>query len=347
MRFVKWGFIALSAFPLACAPSIDGDADEADGAEEISETSESGFHAASAPRVAAYTLRAIRGGERTTLEFRVRDSAGSPITQFAEEHTKLFHLIIVSRDLSYFTHVHPVHVGGGKFRIDWTPAMPEDDYMLYAQLRPQTSSELSTVRFGLHVPSTVMKASIPVTESTNPVTSGTSKLSVITHAGGYSVGHNTVHFAVTDTRNGQSAQLGTFLGARAHVIAVKAGAADRVFLHGHDMRSMVHAGGGSGEHGSHGGSSGAELAVPGALAFDLKFPEPGLYRLWVQYNQDRRDVTQFVTIKVGTTSACNYNDAIRSYVARTSQECALVMAACIPGRTWFNDACGCGCAAKN
>lgn len=330
MRLVKLGFIVLSAFATACTAPV-GDADEADGAEEISETSESGFHGAAAPRVSAYALRTIRGGERTTLEFRVRDSAGYPITQFAEEHTKLFHLIIVSRDLSYFTHVHPAYVGGGKFRIDWTPAMPEDDYSIYAQLRPLTASELSTVRFGVHVPSTVMKASVPVTESTSPVTSGTSKLSVVTHPSGYVVGDNTVHFAVTNTQTGQPAQLGTFLGARAHVIAVKAGT-DRVFLHGHDMSSMVHAG--------HGGG----VAAPGELAFDLKFPEAGLYRLWVQYNQGGRDITQFVTIKVGVASnACNYNDATRSYVARTSQECALVMAACIPGRTWFNDACGCGC----
>lgn len=342
MRLVKWGFIVLSAFATACTGPV-GDAEETDGAEEISETSESGFHSTAAPRVSAYALRAIRGGERTTLEFRVRDSAGYPITQFAEEHTKLFHLIIVSRDLSYFTHVHPAYVGGGKFRIDWTPAMPEDDYAIYAQLRPQAASELSTVRFGVHVPSTVMKASLPVTESTSPVTSGTSKLSVVAHAGGYAVGDNTVHFAVTDTRNGQPAQLGTFLGARAHVIAVKAGAADRVFVHGHDMGSTVQAGGGG--HGGHGGSGGAQPAAAGELAFDLKFPEAGLYRLWVQYNQGGRDITQFVTIKVGpTANACNYSDPNRSYVAQTSQECSLVMAACIPGRTWFNDACGCGCA---
>lgn len=345
MRLVTVGFVVLSALSAACAAPIS-DADEGAGGEEISETSESGFHGAAAPRVSAYALRAIRGGERTTLEFRVRDSAGYPITQFAEEHTKLFHLIIVSRDLSYFTHAHPAYVGGGKFRIDWTPAMPEDDYAIYAQLRPRAASELSTVRFGVHVPSTVMKASLPVTESTSPVTSGTSKLSVVTHAGGYSVGDDTVHFAVTDTRNGQPAQLGTFLGARAHVIAVKAGAADRVFLHGHDMRSIVHAGGTrAGGHGGHGGSGGAQPAAPGELAFDLEFPEAGLYRLWVQYNQGGRDITQFVTIEVGaTTNACKYDDPNRSYVAQTSQECALVMAACIPGRTWFDDACGCGCA---
>lgn len=91
----------------------------------------------------------------------------------------------------------------------------------------------------------------------------------------------------------------------------------------------------------HGGRSDRRLPQADLL---LTRATAGLYRLWVQYNQGVRDVTQFVTIKVGATAnACNYNDPTRSYVARTSQECALVMAACIPGRTWFNDACGCGC----
>lgn len=92
MRLVTVGFVVLSALSAACAAPIS-DADEGARGEEISEASESGFHGAAAPRVSAYALPAIRGGERTTLEFQVRDSAGYPITQFAEEHTKLFHLI--------------------------------------------------------------------------------------------------------------------------------------------------------------------------------------------------------------------------------------------------------------
>lgn len=342
MRFGwSWAGI-LAVLAIGCGAPVEP-TDDGEG-EAISETAEDAFHSASGLRVSAYALRPVRGGERTTLEFRVRDAAGNPIAQFVEEHTKLFHLIVVSRDLGYFTHVHPTYAGQGRFRIDWTPAMPEDDYVMYAQLRPQGASELSTLRFGVHVPSTVMKASVPVTESTKPVTSGTSRLSLVAHTGGFAVGDNMVHFNVTDTRSGAPADLGTFLGARAHVIAVKAGATDRVFVHGHDMGPMAPAGGAQGGgHPEHGGGA-APLAAQAELAFDLKLAEAGLYRLWVQYNQGGRDITQFVTISVGTkTNACDYNRPDRNYVARSAEECSRIMVSCIPGKTYFSDACGCGC----
>ncbi len=49
----------------------------------------------------------LRGGSSAQLAFKVTDSHGKTVTDFEVEHTKLFHLIIVSRDLSYFTHIHP------------------------------------------------------------------------------------------------------------------------------------------------------------------------------------------------------------------------------------------------
>lgn len=332
MRFGKWWFIVLAAGATACtAPSTESD--DVEGGEEIGAT-EDGFHTVSGTRVSAYAFGGLEGGARTTLELRVRDSSGRPITSFEDDHTKKLHLVIVSHDLSYFTHVHPSYVGAGKFRIDWTPPAFDDQYALYVQYKPSGAPELITTSFKAHVPALTMKFPVPVTEETAPVTSGKSKLTFQAPPNGIAVGASTVKFKVTNTSTGQPADLGTFLGARAHVIAVKAESQASVFLHGHDMRSMGHAG--------HAG--GGALPAPGELAFDLKFPEAGLYRLWVQYNQGGKDITQYVTVNVGASAnACNYNDPNRGYVAQTAQECALVMAACISGRTWFNDACGCGC----
>lgn len=331
MRFGKWFVILLTFGATACAAPTD-ESDDLEGGEEIG-TSEDGFHTVSGTRVSAYALGGLEGGARTTLELRVRDRFGRPVTSFEDEHTKKLHLVIVSHDLSYFTHVHPSYVGGGKFRIDWTPPAFDDQYALYVQYKPTGAPELITTSFKAHVPALTMKFPVPITADTAPVTSGKSKLTFQAPANGVPVGATTVKFQVTNTSTGQAADLGTFLGARAHVIAVKAESQASVFLHGHDMRSMVHAG--------HGGSS---LATPGELAFDLQFSEAGLYRLWVQYNQGGKDITQYVTVDVGSpANACNYADPNRSYVAQTTEECALVMAACIPGRTWFNDACGCGC----
>ena len=45
---------------------------------------------------------------------------GEPVTEFAEVHDKLFHLFIVSRDMTQFFHEHPVLEKDGSFTIEHT-----------------------------------------------------------------------------------------------------------------------------------------------------------------------------------------------------------------------------------
>ena len=340
MRLSTWsGLAVLAAVAMGCggAPEPEGDAGDV-----IAETAEDGLHTSSGPRVSLHPSRALQAGTSTSLELRVRTASGAPISAFEVEHTKLMHLVVVSRDLSYFTHVHPTYVGQGSFRIDWTPPSFDDNYAVYAQFKPRNAAATSTVRFAVHVPGTTMKVPVPVTEATAPVTSGFSRLTLHPPTAGYKIGSNNFHFAVTDTRTNAPAQLGTFLGAKAHVIAVKAGAADRVFVHGHDMGDQSAAPGGG--HGGHGATPPpASGAGAGNLSFDLELAEPGLYRLWVQYNQGGRDITQFVTVNVAasTSPTCDYSAPY--WVGRSVEECSTIMAACIPGTTWFSNTCGCGC----
>lgn len=59
--------------------------------------------------------RTGRGGD---VAFRILDAAGEPVTRFDVEHTKQVHLIVVSRDLARFHHVHPRVTGDGTWRAD-------------------------------------------------------------------------------------------------------------------------------------------------------------------------------------------------------------------------------------
>ncbi len=60
-----------------------------------------------------------RAGAPTELLFRVRDPrSGAPIEHFEIVHEKLFHMFIVSQDLSYFIHDHPVPGADGAFRFE-------------------------------------------------------------------------------------------------------------------------------------------------------------------------------------------------------------------------------------
>ena len=57
--------------------------------------------------------RAGQGGE---LSFKILDAGGDSITKFEVEHTKQLHLIVVSKDLLHFQHVHPEVSDHGNWR---------------------------------------------------------------------------------------------------------------------------------------------------------------------------------------------------------------------------------------
>lgn len=56
-------------------------------------------------------------GEEATITILIQDKWNKPIDTFDLMHEKLMHLIVVSKDLSYFDHLHPEHVGQGQFTV--------------------------------------------------------------------------------------------------------------------------------------------------------------------------------------------------------------------------------------
>jgi hypothetical protein len=55
--------------------------------------------------------------ERVYLTFKIKDpQTGAPVRQFDVVHEKLFHMFIVSQDLEFFLHEHPVMSEDGTFR---------------------------------------------------------------------------------------------------------------------------------------------------------------------------------------------------------------------------------------
>jgi Heavy metal binding domain len=63
--------------------------------------------------------RAPKAGDRAVLNFKIRDpKTGAPVTRFETIHEKLFHMFIVSQDLEFFIHQHPVPGPQGTFRYE-------------------------------------------------------------------------------------------------------------------------------------------------------------------------------------------------------------------------------------
>ncbi|HEV7628437.1 MAG TPA: hypothetical protein VGO89_18220, partial [Streptomyces sp.] len=81
----------------------------------------------------------VEAGRRTDLRFLVRDSKGQEVTSFKREHEKELHLIVTSRDLSVFRHLHPVRAADGTWS---TPVdLPEaGDYRIFADFTPDAEN---------------------------------------------------------------------------------------------------------------------------------------------------------------------------------------------------------------
>ena len=80
--------------------------------------------------------RQIPAGREVTLQFRVLDpKSGEPVKRFQIVHEKLFHLFLVSQDLEYFAHEHPVFQPDGWFLFK-TKLPKAGTYRLLADFDP-------------------------------------------------------------------------------------------------------------------------------------------------------------------------------------------------------------------
>jgi hypothetical protein len=81
--------------------------------------------------------RAPRPGVKEQLEFSVRDPQnGKQIEHFEIVHEKLFHMFVISRDMKFFLHDHPVFGDDGKFRFDLSFPRP-GMYRVLADFYPE------------------------------------------------------------------------------------------------------------------------------------------------------------------------------------------------------------------
>jgi Cu+-exporting ATPase len=217
----------------------------------------------------------------TTLRFTLTSpSTGKPVTNLALEHEKLMHLVIVSRDLTYFAHVHPDSTGKpGEFAIAHIfPA--QGDYVLYDEFA-QTNGEDETHRFDLKVGG-ANSPPAQLTPNIAPAEADGYKVwltpSSPTRAGEQST------FVLEVTRDGKPVtDLQPYLAAAAHIVILDQKADG--FQHTHAWPGQT--------------PPKDEMAAMAALpanfgsdsVFIASFDKPGLYKIWAQFSHQGQIIT--------------------------------------------------------
>ena len=258
--------------------------DRSDGQEALSTTEahhdshvghKSNEHGDAKRMKAALSFRsgAAKAKEEAELAVRITDPAGGPVKDFELNHEKLLHLIVVSEDLSYFSHLHPSYQGNGIFRLPLTfPAGGK--YKVFADFKP-VGGNSTTVGQWLTVEGTPMKAeSIQVDLGRAKEVAG--KEIALTPLTLKANEETTLTFSFRDARTKeQITDLEPYLGATGHVVILSRDAGH--YLHVHPLDEA---------------STGPEAR------FVTSFPQPGIYKIWGQFQHRGKVITVPFVVQV-------------------------------------------------
>ncbi|WP_432188821.1 hypothetical protein [Streptomyces sp. Tue6028] len=217
----------------------------------------------------------VEAGEKAALRFAVvRDGTGRNVTAYQREHGKELHLILASRDLTVYRHLHPTRAADGTWS---TPVeLPEaGGYRVFADFRPE-GGEALTLGADLAASGTYEPAELPRRSGTAEVDGYEVTLDGTLVPG--RAGELTLRVA----KDGKPVRdLQPYLGSYGHLVALRSG--DLAYLH-------VHPNGGPGDGRTRPGPE---------VSFTATAPSAGTYRLFLDFRHDGKVRTAAFTVHVG------------------------------------------------
>ncbi|MUT65197.1 hypothetical protein [Paenibacillus sp. NEAU-GSW1] len=217
----------------------------------------------------------VQANKETTVTIQIQAADGKPYEQFETVHEKKLHLIVVSKDLSYFNHIHPEYEGNGKFTIE-TAFPAAGDYKLIADFT-LTGSEATNRSSWLTVKgeeaAAVPIVPYPEAELTQTVDGKQVELSFDQLTANKEL---MLNFNISDAETKQPiTDLQPYLGAIGHVVILSEDAEN--YLHVHPMEEK---------------GSGPEAK------FMTTFPHSGIYKIWGQFQRDGKVFTVPFVVEV-------------------------------------------------
>lgn len=195
-----------------------------------------------------------RAGMPVRMRFEVRDPDTGKLANLQIIHEKLFHLFLVSQDLSFFAHEHPVRQADGSFAFD-SPLPLSGQYRLLCDFYPEKGTPQM-------IPRTVIvpgEARSPSLRSDLGTQQGQNlKVELRCDPPEPLAGKKTMLFFRLDPVEG----LERYLGAWGHMLVASSDLIDTIHTH-------------------------PAWEQPGpAIQFNMIFPRVGIHRIWVQFQRE-------------------------------------------------------------
>lgn len=263
------------------------------------------------------TPELIPVGKPATWTLKITDAkSGEAVNDFEVEMTKLMHLIVVKKDLSWFNHIHPELKGNGTFTV--TTTLPSaGTYKLYADYTPKgraqevpqhdfaAGSSTAAVAPQL-VPDKMqgawMTKKVIAHPEGEPNASGgaTYEIALMPMPMPIIAGQDTMlHFQIRDAKGKPVKDLQPYLGAMGHAVILSRDT--QSYLHSHPMAPGA-------EHdmskmGDMDMSKMNDAPAPKSggpdVMFHTNFPTAGLYKAWGQFMHKGKIITAPFVVNVG------------------------------------------------
>jgi len=201
------------------------------------------------------TPSAVKVGEKVQLEFSILDPENSKLIQhFQIVHEKLFHMFVISQDLQFFVHDHPVFGPDGKFRYEMIFPKP-GLYRLLGDFYPDGATPQLIAKTIIVLGGSQATPALNRDYSTREA--GNMQVSLETDPPDPIAGTKTMMFFKLNPAEG----IEKYIGAWGHMLAASDDLIDLIHTH-----PFIADGGPD-------------------MQFNVYFPRPRTYRVWVQFQR--------------------------------------------------------------
>ncbi len=208
--------------------------------------------------------KSLSPNQPINLVIDIQDSTGKPVNKFDIFQEKIMHLIVVRDDLQFFDHIHPEYKENGRFEV--TANFPESgNYTLFSDYKPAGNKENVSL-MNITIPGTVP---LPknLEKFTKTKTISDTKVNLNISEKNIKAGQSvTLSFDLKDNKNQPIQDLQPYLGEKGHLVIVKSSSplTSSDYIHAHAIKNTP----------------------DGKIEFHTKFPKPGTYKMWMQFNRN-------------------------------------------------------------
>lgn len=236
-----------------------------------------------------------KANEEVTMNFSLMNNESKTIVKDLDiVHEKILHLIIVSKNLVFFNHIHPEMNSDGNLSVK-TKFDKGGDYVLFADLKPKEEKESQVFEIPIKVAGDPVE-NISMTPRNTFETEGYT--SVMTTEPTDLVTNKSTEIVVNLKKNGKDVtDLKNYLGALGHMVIISEDAS--MYLHVHPMEA-----GDSNKYKKNDDMKNMKLdsdkvTVSGPnVVFHTNFPKTGIYKVFAQFNPGGKLITTNFVVNI-------------------------------------------------